>query len=225
MKTYDELMTKGLGLEQLGDRREAAIVFDQAADCAPDIYGLVSAKQRAGINYRCAGQSDFDVSLTCFSEAFDVATKYLQAHDKDNRMMLLLSTVERDWAMLYLAQGNCDTAGSLLNDALKTQVALRNPREAGCTRGFLARVLWQSGRSAIACQLFAQADRELKDKPDWRLNNAIWWMKASSPLRRLIIGPRAIRLAYRSGFRRRAAEAVIIMVGGNRLYERLKRAA
>lgn len=225
MKTYDELMAEGLGLEQLGDRREAAIVFDQAADCAPDIYGLVSAKQRAGINYRCAGQSYFEVSLSRFSEAFTVATKPLQEHDKDSRMMLLLSTVERDWAMLKLAQGDYNTAISLLNDALNTQETLRNPREAGCTRGFLARVLWQSGRNASARRLFARADRELKDKPDWRLNNAIWWMKASSPLRRLIIGPRAIWLAYSSGFRRRAAEAVIIMVGGNRLYERLKRAA
>ena len=137
--------------------------------------------------------------------------------------MLLLSTVERDWAMLKLAQGDYNTAISLLNDALNTQETLRNPREAGCTRGFLARVLWQSGRNASARRLFARADRELKDKPDWRLNNAIWWMKASSSLRRLIIGPRAIWLAYSSGFRRRAAEAVIIMVGGNRLYERLKR--
>ena len=57
----------------------------------------------------------------------------------------------------------------------------------------------------------------------YELNNLIWLMKVTHPLRRQLLLFRALWLAVRTRYRRRAVEALLIAVSP-RLYERVLRA-
>ena len=212
---YQERIDQALHAERCGFKGLAAEHFDAAAAATDDHVSKAEALQLAGVIWRSTGAHQESESR--FAAAYRLASLAQQP--------CLADAILRDWAMLRADQGNLEEARYKLLAARSAQLQRGELLETACTEGFLGRVHWLQGQRAEALSLFASADRGLASKPDWRLNNAIWWMKACGPGGRLILAPQAIWLAFRSGVPRRAAEALIILVGGNRLYERLKKVA
>ena len=212
MLTYDELNASAFDAERHGYKRLAAQRFDAAAAATDDHVSKAEALQLAGVNWRSTGAHQESDSR--FAAAYRLASLAQQP--------CLADAILRDWAMLRADQGNLEEARYKLLAARSAQLQRGELLETACTEGFLGRVHWLQGQRAEALSLFASADRGLASKPDWRLNNAIWWMKACDFWGRLVLAPRTITLAYQSGYRRRATEALALLVGGNRLYDRLR---
>ena len=57
----------------------------------------------------------------------------------------------------------------------------------------------------------------------YELNNLVWLFKRVSPLERIALLPRTLRLIKQTGQQRRLIEVVLLTVGGNRLYNYAKR--
>jgi len=210
---YQEYVAAGLYAEKCGHKEEAAEKFLNAAAVADDLTLKAEALRLAGVNFRSCGVLDRSDQL--LETALDLSRGVPKLYD----------AILRDLGMLRIAQGETDEALRLLYTSRNNQLARHDPQEAACTIGIIARAYWRQGKHSQARRAFARANQGLTEKLDWRLNNVIWWMKACGPGGRLILAPQAIWLAFRSGFPRRAAEALIILVGGNRLYERLKKVA
>lgn len=210
---YQEYVAAGLYAEKCGHKEEAAEKFLNAAAVADDLTLKAEALRLAGVNFRSCGVLDRSDQL--LETALDLSRGVPKLYD----------AILRDLGMLRIAQGETDEALRLLYTSRNNQLARHDPQEAACTIGIIARAYWRQGKHSQARRAFARADQGLTEKLDWRLNNIIWWMKACGLGGRLFLAPRAIWLAFRSGFPRRAAEALIILVGGNRLYEFLRKVA
>jgi|JI10StandDraft_1071094.scaffolds.fasta_scaffold333492_3 hypothetical protein len=215
MISYPETIKAGFAAEKRGDKRRAAELFESAGRLTDSLVEKAKAMQLAGINLRGYG-AILDSNIR-FTSAYQLACAAKQPS--------LADAIRRDWAMLRIDQDDFDGALMMLRAAKRGQEDRGEPTESACTESFIGRVYLGQGDRNRAMMTFANADHGLKTKLDWRLNNVIWWMKSCSPGGRLFLAPRAIWLAFRSGFPRRAAEALIILVGGNRLYEFLKKVA
>lgn len=213
--TYGGYSKSGDELERAGKSYEAATEFKKAARVAFDQRDKCTALHRAAINLRVAKQYE-DAEYT-FEEAL--------ANSNGGGQEL---RIKRDMIMARVLSGRVTSEDeSTLDEIYSNQLKVGMLLEAGVTLGFIARLDLKLGKSRDAALLdFSEADRLMR-KSEYRnrvyeLNNLIHWMKNENFIKRFILGPRAIYLALKTGYRIRAIEASILMTGGPKIYEKLK---
>lgn len=205
--------------EKHGENLAAAKSYEKAAKAlsyeGDEALGYLN---QAAINYRLAGDGRFDDPYWVKAhELFDRVIAEAQEGELRNR-------ARRDKAMLYVEEERYDEAEKLLSAARGEYDASYNWVEFWCTRGFEARVFYAQGKHALAREHLHSADHGLRGKHDlYELNNLVWLMKVVNPIHRQQLLCRALRLAVRTGYRRRAAEALLIAISP-RLYDRVLRA-
>lgn len=205
--------------EKHGENLAAAKSYEKAAKTlsyeGDEALGYLN---QAAINYRLAGDGRFDDPYWVKAhELFDRVIANAQASELRNR-------ARRDKAMLYVEEERYDEAEKLLSAARGEYDASYNWVEFWCTRGFEARVFYAQGKHALAREHLHSADHGLRGQHDlYELNNLVWLMKVVNPIHRQQLLCRALRLAVRTGYRRRAAEALLIAISP-RLYDRVLRA-
>lgn len=83
------------------------------------------------------------------------------------------------------------------------------------------------GNRSEAYSLMEKADRGLRKltprDPDIELNNLMWLLRTESMRKRFVRLPRALDLIHETSQRRRYMELVIVMIGGDRLYQFTRR--
>lgn len=177
-------------------------------------------EQALGICYRLTGQHDKSAA------AFEAALK-LSSNNFDTARIL------RDRGMLRLSLGkgahqdfedSCILLQGLLNDAVTEKKKRLIEEEYFVSLGFIGRALLysNSGKRQEALFLLETADAVLKGRAPYELNNLIWRLKAERLIRRLILLPRALRLASQARNRKRAVQAMTIALSP-RLAERIVR--
>ena len=205
--------------EKHGENLAAAMSYEKASKAlsyeGDEALGYLN---QAAINYRLAGDGRFDDPYWVKAhELFDRVIANAQASELRNR-------ARRDKAMLYVEEERYDEAEKLLSVARGEYDASNNWVEFWCTWGFEARVFYAQGKHALAREHLHSADHGLRGQHDlYELNNLVWRMKVVNPIHRQLLLCRALRLAVRTGYRRRAAEALLIAISP-RLYERVLRA-
>lgn len=205
--------------EKHGENLAAAKSYEKAAKAlsyeGDEALGYLN---QAAINYRLAGDGRFDDPYWVKAhELFDRVIAEAQEGELRNR-------ARRDKAMLCLEEEHYDQARKLLRIADVELATDRNWVELHCTQGFQGRVYYEQGLRGLALFYLHVADHGLRGKHDlYELNNLIWRMKVVNPIYRQLLLCRALRLAVRTGYRRRAAEALLIAISP-RLYDRVLRA-
>jgi tetratricopeptide (TPR) repeat protein len=181
---------------------------------------LPDIEQLLGICYRLVGR--YSESKRSFDTALE-----LSSNDFDRSRIL------RDRGMLRLSLGNveahqdfkdsCILLQGLLNDAVVKDKRLIE-EEYFVSLGFIGRALLysNSGKRQETLFLLKTADDALKGRAPYELNNLIWRLKAERLIRRLILLPRALRLAHQARNRKRAVQAIAITISP-RLADRLIR--
>ena len=173
---------------------------------------------QAAINYRLAGDGRFDDPY------------WVKAHELFDRVIAdtgdpaLRARAQRDKAMLCAEEGHYGQAEKLVHASYDGWNDIGDLVERAVTYGFWGRVEYMNRRYDSARYMFYVADDELRGKHDlYELNNLVWFMKVYCWYGRWYRLPRAIWLALRTGYRRRAAEALLIAISP-RLYEQVLRA-
>lgn len=187
-------------LERVGNNLDAAMLFEQAAGGSETENQWLWLNQ-AAINYRLAGSAYWQQSLELFDEVI--------ANTTDSE---LHARACRDKAMLLTELGRTYEARKLLADAMFRQNWSGSATEYAATSGYVGRTHLADGKVADASYWLADADAQLRGKNDlYELNNLIWLMKVAG-VRRVLMLPRAVKLAFRTGYRRRGLEAGLITI-------------
>ncbi len=205
--------------EKHGENLAAAMSYEQAAEALSyeDDEALGYLNQ-AAINYRLAG--DGRLGARYWAKAHELFDRVIA----DTGNPALRARAQRDKAMLYVEEERYDEAEKLLSAARGEYDASYNWVEFWCTRGFEARVFYAQGKHALAREHLHSADHGLRGQHDlYELNNLVWLMKVVNPIHRQLLLCRALRLALRTGYHRRALEALLIAISPH-LYERVLRA-
>ena len=213
---YQELMTSAAGHERLGRHRDAA---QEALRALVRVeVGSIEwrlAMHLAAINFRLA--REWDQSRTCFKQLL----ASLPVGSLERRRVL------RDYSMLLVDMGELETALVMIGPVCCVQSNDLNTTEYGASVSIRARIYALKGDVDRALEDFEEADRLIRtsDGPVnhvYRLNNMVWWMKYCSPIDRLRLALIGAFLALRTSYTRRLVEVLILAVGGNQLYERLR---
>lgn len=206
-------------LEQEGDHEGAAEQFIKNALGLEDEEAVPFWNQ-AAINFRLAGENSWGSSHEFFRLAFE------STDDQE-----LLGRISRDWAMLFLdqatfcqkrilfeeAEAYFNKAADLLRSAMAYQAC--SGMEYAVTVGFMGRLELLRDEKSQARQHLRHAQDILHKKHDvYELNNLIWLLKSEKLLGRLRRLPRAVQLAAKTGYHRRATEACLITISP-KLYE------
>jgi len=210
---YDWYMKKGNADLNIGRFANAAIAFMSAAGTERNAYEKACAYQMMGVALRL--NKDFPEA----GIAFGYAMKYVNGNDK------LWLRIERDIGALLMEQGKLKEAAERLGKSYKGLLKLKSYTEAATSLGYLGRVEFLKGDKRKAYLLLAEADAILRSvgvNGTYELNNLIWLFKRVSLFERIALLPRILRLIRQTGQRRRMVEVVLLVVGGNWLYDYAK---
>jgi tetratricopeptide (TPR) repeat protein len=211
---YGWYMKTGEKNLNIGRYADAVIAFTFAASDARNSSESACAYQMQGVALRL--NTDYPEAHI----AFGIAMMYAIGDHP------LRFRIERDEALVYMEEGNLQTAWDLLWDSYKGLRKLHDYIEAAASLGFLGRVAFVKGDRRRAYLLLAEADAMLRSvgvSGTYELNNLVWLFKRVSPLERIALLPRTLRLIKQTGQQRRLIEVVLLTVGGNRLYNYAKR--
>lgn len=134
----------------------------------------------------------------------------------------------RDKAASHSAVGNHDAATGCLTESLRLLPYLRYPEEYAASLGFLARADARRGNLRQAIKHFALADLMLAqaDNREYELYNSLAYAEALSQnqqhLMTRIVALKAYFLARVYGAKPHRQRAILIMIGGHRLYGLIK---
>jgi len=202
--------------------KEALKIFIKASNMSEGNNKQAEAVQLIGIASRLNG--DYRRSEEAFKRAL--------VHTNDP---MIKAKIQRDLGMTYLDKANSikrnqpyrhaeiETLYKKAEERFSNSIyAMRCPHEElGMSRSFMARLHFSKNDKESARSDFERAHDEIKGKNDtYELNNLIW-LARSSIICRWIYAWRAIQLAVKTGASRRWKEYLIILVGGNLLYEKI----
>ena len=205
--------------EKHGENLAAAKSYEKAAKAlsyeGDEALGYLN---QAAINYRLAGDGRFDDPY--WAKAHELFVRVIA----DTGDPTLRARAQRDKAMLCAEEGHYRQAEKLVLASYDGWNDSGDLVERAVTYGFLGRVEYMNRRYDSARYMFYVADDELRGKHDlYELNNLLWFMKVYYWYGRWYRLPRAIWLALRTGYHRRALEALLIAISPH-LYERVLRA-
>ena len=204
--------------EKRGENLAAAKSYEQAAEALSyeDDEALGYLNQ-AAINYRLAG--DGRLGARYWAKAHELFDRVIA----DTGNPALRARAQRDKAMLLMEQQCYTEALALLRLARQHYTRARDEVEDAATCGFIGRVEYLDGQNGLLNLMLADKVLRRGDNRVYELNNLVWLMKVVNPIHRQQLLCRALRLAVRTGYRRRAAEALLIAISP-RLYDRVLRA-
>ena len=204
--------------EKRGENLAAAEAYERAVKQLPDgddeALGYIN---QAAINYRLAG--DGRLGARYWAKAHELFDRVIA----DTGNPALRARAQRDKAMLLMEQQCYTEALALLRLARQHYTRARDEVEDAATCGFIGRVEYLDGQNGLLNLMLADKVLRRSDNRVYELNNLIWLMKVTHPLRRQLLLFRALWLAVRTGYRRRAVEALLIAISP-RLYDRVLRA-
>lgn len=204
--------------EKRGENLAAAEAYERAVKQLPDgddeALGYIN---QAAINYRLAG--DGRLGARYWAKAHELFDRVIA----DTGNPALRARAQRDKAMLLMEQQCYTEALALLRLARQHYTRARDEVEDAATCGFIGRVEYLDGQNGLLNLMLADKVLRRGDNRVYELNNLIWLMKVTHPLRRQLLLFRALWLAVRTGYRRRAVEALLIAISP-RLYDRVLRA-
>ena len=204
--------------EKHGENLAAAKSYEKAAKAlsyeGDEALGYLN---QAAINYRLAGDGRFDDPY--WAKAHELFDRVIA----DTGNPALRARAQRDKAMLLMEQQCYTEALALLRLARQHYTRARDEVEDAATCGFIGRVEYLDGQNGLLNLMLADKVLRRGDNRVYELNNLIWLMKVTHPLRRQLLLFRALWLAVRTGYRRRAVEALLIAISP-RLYDRVLRA-
>lgn len=122
--------------------------------------------QQLGIAYRLVKK---------YGDAIHAFEKALQLTHGNH---LRQGQIKRDLAMVYLKLNDEVTALAKLKESHTHLIQTKAEKEIGATIGFIGRAFWKLEKIPEAIERFQTADKMLEDHALYRLNNAIWWLKA-----------------------------------------------
>lgn len=201
--------------EKRGQNKRAALIYQDAFIDISDesdqyIDQRIEAKKQAGINYRLSG--DRKNAHCLLDQAYRLALIHGKIH--------IAYIIRRDKAMLLINEEAMDDAKSFLDASYESQIQYGESVEAAATAGFIARWYFLKGDVYTARTYGFVAHQGLQGQhPAYELDNLIWRMKMSGLRERFSIFLRVVWLVKKTGYKRRAVEAIILLIGGNRLYQ------
>lgn len=221
INAYGYFINYGHDSISLGDYGEAIESFSNAFIIAMRDEDGAAALYGKGVALRLNGQ--LDKARITFESAVDLAS------DESS-----IAIINRELGMCYLDSGvamtSCDEAKSeMYNQAEKLLVSSRDSlrclgeyTEAAISDSFLAQLYYLTGRRADAVRVFCWANEVLRNKnAAYELNNLMWLARISLH-GRWQYAYRAMYLAVKVSATHHLKEYILILLGGNFLYEKLR---
>jgi len=217
---FENLMNEGYSYLGEGDFSKAIELFSDAFTITIGDENKANALHGKGIALRLNCQ--FDESKDAFRAAISLVSS-----------KSLIARIKRDFGMCYLDHGKmmvcdyearCDMYDLAEEAFISSRDSLKSCgeyTEATVSDTFLARLYFLVGRKNDAVQIFNRSNEILRNNnATYELNNLVWLARASF-VGRWRYAYRAIYLSVRIPAKRRWKEYMIILIGGNFLYEKI----
>lgn len=216
MTTYTDLIKLGDEAIGMGDFESGLRFYRSALHDSQGGAEEASARQCTGIALRLKG-------LLAESEA-----ELINALQIAQPQSILSARIKRDLGMTILDRavkeqtpGKFDDAEMWFDESRKALDTAGDPVEAAVSIGFMARSMFLRGDPA-AIVVFRNTHKVLKRQNNvYELNNLVWLARASA-VDRWRHAIRVYDLVILTEHKVRGWEYCAILVGGNRLYERLR---
>ena len=212
--SFADDMTKGGQAREQGDFAEALARYNSAIECAPSVTDGYEASIQFAVTLRLAGA--LERSLGVFRSVLE---------SMGEEVSLVRARCHRDYGMAllerYLATRDLTfvSAHSELQASIDMYDTLGDAIEAAISRGFLGRYYLATGNRRQAVRLLRSTHHQIRYKNDSGERDNLVWVARASLLWRWCYAKRALKVTADT---RRRKEYVVLLVGGETLYNWLR---